>query len=202
MIEFAFQEGILSYWCFSIDGHPYIKVRTVVGSRSSIREALQKSEGQSDEERLSSALLLLARSYSLKLLSRQAYHSSSLLVKMKQAGLPKEACAGAIQFCKEKGYLDDEMFLQSKIRSLKGAGKSQKEIAFRVKKMGVSYCDSGGDKEALLLCLSKKYPKWKILLKDQKNKRKLIGALLRRGFSSELIWSVLESHAPSSICPS
>lgn len=188
MIELSREEGFLTYWVFSIDGFPYAKLRQVVGTRAIIKEALQQAEGAKDEERVDAVLLKLARSYGFKLLSRQAYHSQALKLKMKQAGLSKVACDAAARFLQEKGYLDDDAYVRGRVRSWKAVGKSQRDIGFRLKKMGVSSTEEMTDDESLRICLTKKYPKWQILLQDRKSKMKLIAALMRRGFSSDAIF--------------
>lgn len=200
MSKVSLEEGVLPCWVFSIEGSPVVKVRKGVGTKAFITELLQQAKLQSDESVLDFVLFRLARSYALKLLSRQAYHSQTLQRKLKQAGFSLMACEKALCFLQEKGYLDDESFLAGRVKSWTSSGKSKRDIAFRLQKMGVRTFASIHEDESLSICLNKKYPKWPELLQDRKSKAKLVAALMRRGFSYEVIFSYFAKNVDNLAC--
>ena len=187
MIELVLEEGFVSFWNILVDGSLYARLKKTAFTRQSFQKALAESQG------LPEVLFRLARLYGLRLLSKQAYHSHALQTKVLSVGFSEDACSRALLFLQEKGYLDDEAYCRRKVESLQRAGKSPKEIAYRLKQKGMKAGSFQGDElELLRLCLSKKYPKWKSMLLDAKLRNKLFCALLRRGFSIESVQKIVK----------
>lgn len=195
MIEYTKQEGVLSFWCFWLDQELYARIRKHMCTEPFLQKAFEKSQSCSDKEALDHVLFLVASTYSLVLLSKQNYSSYKLVLKLKQLGIPKEAAQKAVVAVQEKGYIDDEALCTRRIEVLKRSGKSSKEIASRLKQDGfVASVPLGSDEEALFLCLHKKYPQWKEMLRDHRLKTKLISGLIRRGFSTDVVFAALQKN--------
>lgn len=98
---------------------------------------------------------------------------------------------------KELGYIDDEkytkMFIESRNRS---RPKGKKLIQLELRKKGISsdiieHIDGTADLELARGIAQKKYSLWK-KLPVLEQKKKLFGLLQRRGFSSTIVFSVID----------
>ena len=199
MINFTEQTGPVpqasSSWVFFVDNVQHGIVKKCVARKTRIQDAIAQVQSEGSDA-LEKVLFLLAREYALRLLSRQIYSSKKLSMKLKYAGFPNEVIHQTLLFLQEKRYLDDGELRQAKIQAFIRSGKSQKEISYRLSKMGLSFAEFDlCDDEALVTCLTKKYPRWKEALHEPIQKRKLIASLLRRGFSLETLRSVFTKNS-------
>jgi len=102
-----------------------------------------------------------------------------------------------ISFFKELSYIADEEWLERFVVKEQQKGKSTLEIRAKLRGKGIAFHHPSRGEEggALRHCIEKKYP---VLLEkncEEKAKKKAIDALLRRGFSFELIQSFLYTLA-------
>lgn len=198
MIQYRLEKGVYSFWSVWLDDLLVAKLKKGVATKACFDEALSLTQGESDTKRLDSLFEKVAFSYSLKLLTRQSYHSSRLLAKLQEGGLPKEASVRALSSLQAKGYLDDQSFVRDRVKKWQRAGKSEKEIGYRLQ--GLHERLPGGvrdEKSALFNCLNKKYPTWQCLIQEPSTRRRLFSALLRRGFSSDTLFQVFREQYES-----
>ena len=129
----------------------------------------------------------------LRSLSRKSYHSQQMREVLRKHFLPEPIIETVISWCLEKGYLDDKLWEEQRIASLRARGKSTKDILFRLSKQGIDSQFSEDETEVLGKLILKKYPA--LLRKDlpYKEKAKTIQALLRRGFSLQDIQKFLSN---------
>lgn len=138
-----------------------------------------------------------AKRYLIWLLTRKSYHSEEIEKTLKQKLVQKKTVERLIKEFKQEGYLDDEEWLQrfvsakikkegffSILTKLRLKGLSQETIQ-AVKE---SFSPSTEEETVQIEAIIRKKAARKNL-KDQKEKKKLIASLARKGFSLDAIFN-------------
>lgn len=142
-----------------------------------------------------------AKLRAMHLLSDMGRTESQLRTKLKQGGYPDEAIEEAIRYVKSFGYINDAEYVRSFIDSRKEK-KSKKEIYAALKQKGVDSdiieqvfeeMDYGEEdsRQAIEALMRKR--NYNPDSADLKEKQKLMGYLMRKGFRYEDVNSVLNS---------
>ncbi len=142
-----------------------------------------------------------AKLRAMHLLSDMGRTESQLRTKLKQGGYPDEAVEEAIRYVKSFGYINDAEYVRSFIDSRKEK-KSKKEIYAALKQKGVDSdiieqvfeeMDYGEEdsRQAIEALMRKR--NYNPDSADLKEKQKLMGYLMRKGFRYEDVNSVLNS---------
>lgn len=141
-----------------------------------------------------------AKKLALFLLSKKNYLISDLEAKLRARGFSPLAIQAAIEFCLNKGFLNDQQEVLRLIAKEERKGLGAKAILFKLrqkKKINDSLLRQSLDqsaiseRETLERWLSKHAKK--IQRDDPIAMRKLIAKLARRGFSIELIFELLRN---------
>lgn len=130
-----------------------------------------------------------AKNYLLYLLSRYGYHSSQLRIKLKNKLISKIVTDDVLATVSP--YLDDDRWVELKIKRYFMKGYGAKVIQFKLQSLGVfvdldmvqSQFTEENQKEKVLLLLEKR----SCLSEGIFNKQKAIAFLMRRGFDYDLI---------------
>ena len=142
-----------------------------------------------------------AKLRAMHLLSDMGRTESQLRTKLKQGGYPDEAVEEAIRYVKSFGYINDAEYVRSFIDSRKEK-KSKKEIYAALKQKGVDsdiieqvfeemdYGEEDSRQAIEALMRKRNYNPYSA---DLKEKQKLMGYLMRKGFRYEEVNSVLNS---------
>lgn len=142
-----------------------------------------------------------AKLRAMHLLSDMGRTESQLRTKLKQGGYPDEAVEEAVRYVKSFGYINDTEYVRSFIDSRKEK-KSKKEIYAALKQKGVDSdiieqvfeeMDYGEEdsRQAIEVLMRKR--NYNPDTADLKEKQKLMGYLMRKGFRYEDVNSVLNS---------
>ena len=142
-----------------------------------------------------------AKLRAMHLLSDMGRTESQLRTKLKQGGYPDEVVEEAIRYVKSFGYINDAEYVRSFIDSRKEK-KSKKEIYAALKQKGVDSdiieqvfeeMDYGEEdsRQAIEALMRKR--NYNPDSADLKEKQKLMGYLMRKGFRYEDVNSVLNS---------
>lgn len=142
-----------------------------------------------------------AKLRAMHLLSDMGRTESQLRTKLKQGGYPDEAVEEAIRYVKSFGYINDAEYVRSFIDSRKEK-KSKKEIYAALKQKGVDSdiieqvfeeMDYGEEdsRQAIEALMRKR--NYNPDSADLKEKQKLMGYLMRKGFRYDDVNSVLNS---------
>jgi regulatory protein len=104
----------------------------------------------------------------------------------------------AVTFCKENGFLNDELFAEYRVAEGVRKGHSKRKIAMTLADKGIGREDAQTaiseveDIEAAMnLARKKGYGPWRRNEADQKRLVKEVSAFARNGFSSEMAWRVI-----------
>ena len=141
-----------------------------------------------------------AKLRAMHLLSDMGRTESQLRTKLKQGGYPDEAVEEAIRYVKSFGYINDAEYVRSFIDSRKEK-KSKKEIYAALKQKGVDSdiieqvfeeMDYGEEdsRQAIKALMRKR--NYNPETADAKEKQKMMGYLMRKGFSYQDIRNVLQ----------
>jgi SOS response regulatory protein OraA/RecX len=131
--------------------------------------------------------------YAVRLLARQGLHTSQLKAKLSTHYVAADVQRKVCEYCIEQGWINDQEWVESKMRGWQRQGKGAREIRFRLQKLGIEEKIELDDRETLFSLVQRKYPQ---LLQDQcvkKERDKIIRSLLRRGFSFSLISELLHN---------
>lgn len=129
----------------------------------------------------------VGKRYALYLLSRRAMLSSDLESKLVAKGISEKAAQGIVEYCKEKGFLDDTQEIARIVAKEQRKGFGARAIQFKLRQKGVVLRNLEGinEEEAVSKWIEKlaKRIDWS----DRNAANKLIAKLMRRGFSSEVV---------------
>jgi len=139
----------------------------------------------------------LAKRTVVHVLAKKGYLSQELQKKLTAKGFSKAAIEHAIAFGQSGGFIDDEQELKRVIRSELRKGRGSQAILFKLKQKRVPEEQLHllreeilkGEKQALEDWMRKRGISKDV--SDRKQRQKLYAQLMRRGFSSEAIRSVL-----------
>ena len=165
------------------------------------RYHLQKDELISEEtyqKILVEVILKRAKLRALHLLNTMGRTESQLRQKLEQSLYPKEIVEQTMAYVKSFGYINDEEYARSFIDSRKDK-KSKKEIYMQLSQKGIDkdsldsvfeeYYDADDSREAIRRILEKK--RYDPESATPKDTQKIMGYLMRKGFSYEDIRQVL-----------
>lgn len=155
------------------------------------------------EELMHTVLPKRAKLRSMNLLKAKEYTENQLRDKLKQGGYPKEVIDEAVQYVKSYHYVDDDRYAAAYIE-YQIDKRSRQRIVQDLMKKGISreciekqwrYLEELGvtvDEENMISEWLKK-KNYCDAEADIKEKRRMYGFLLRKGFSAEKISKVLRS---------
>jgi len=131
--------------------------------------------------------------YAVRLLARQGLHSVQLKAKLGVHHVGERVQQEVCDYCIQQGWIDDQEWVESRIRQWQRQGKSSREIRFRLQRLGIEGEVETDDRETLFTFVERKYPQ--LLQADcvKKERDKIIRSLLRRGFSFSLINDLLHN---------
>lgn len=127
----------------------------------------------------------VGKRYALYLLSRKAMLSTDLEGKLTAKGISEKTARHIVEYCKDKGFLDDAQEIERMIAKEQRKGYGARAIQFKLRQKGVALRNIDGinEKEAVVKWIAKQKIEWS----DRDAVNKLIAKLLRRGFSSEVV---------------
>lgn len=130
-----------------------------------------------------------ARQYALRRVSAQSYHSAMLAGLLDRKKYPPEIISKIIHDFIEKGFLNDEFWVQSYVR-IHHKRQSRRQILAKLRSKGISVedLDLPFDEETELETIKK-------LIETRyrtKERPKVIAALMRRGYPWDLIQAALK----------
>ncbi|HIU77186.1 MAG TPA: regulatory protein RecX [Candidatus Pelethocola excrementipullorum] len=141
-----------------------------------------------------------AKLRAMHLLTAQDRTEFQLREKLGKDGHPKEVVDCAVDYVKSYHYIDDARYAESYVRSMQGR-KSSRWISFELERKGISRTiieqvmtqSEGVSEEGMIEALVRKRAGEPHKL-DEKELRRLYGYLMRRGFRSQEIGSVLQRY--------
>ena len=149
--------------------------------------------------KIKEVLLKRAKLRAMHLLNDMARTESRLRDKLKLGGYPSEITEAAIAYVKSFGYINDDAYIRNFIDSRKDK-KSRREIYALLRQKGVDMnraeeimeemYEEHSDQEAIRELLRKKH--WDFACTDPKEKQKIYGYLVRKGFRYEDIRQVIQ----------
>ena len=149
--------------------------------------------------KIKEVLLKRAKLRAMHLLNDMARTESQLRDKLKLGGYPSEITEAAITYVKSFGYINDDAYIRNFIDSRKDK-KSRREIYAILRQKGVDMnraeeimeemYEEHSDQEAIRELLRKKH--WDFACTDLKEKQKIYGYLVRKGFRYEDIRQVIQ----------
>ncbi len=160
------------------------------------KEILQK-----DYEEITEVVLpKRAKLRAMNLLQKRAYTEKQLTDKLKEGGYPEEIVELAIQYVKSFRYIDDLQYTMDYL-SCYAERKSIKKIEMELMQKGISreiwkqalvaWEENGGEQDELSMIkelLQKKHYSNDL---DMKEKRKIYGFLVRKGYSPEKVMEAM-----------
>lgn len=147
-------------------------------------------------------LVKRAKLRAMHLLNDMARTESQLRQKLLQNGYPEDVVDVAVNYVKSFGYINDEAYIRNFIESRKER-KSRREIAALLGQKGLKgeladrlmeeVYEEHSDRDAICEILRKK--RWNFEATDEKEKQKIYGYLIRKGFRYEDIRQVIQVSA-------
>lgn len=140
----------------------------------------------------------IGKRYSIYLLSQRALLSSELEERLISKGITASVAKGIVQYCSEKGFLNDEQEVARLVAKELKKGHSAKAVLFKLR--GKKRLDERLLQEALERAPSSDedvLQKWlaknaKMITRDDPlSMRKLMAKLCRKGFSPEVVFKTL-----------
>lgn len=125
-----------------------------------------------------------AKRAAFRLLGMKGYHSQELRKKLELKGYGPEAVDHALAECRRLGFLNDGEYVRSWAERLRKKGYGPRYIAAKMRSKGIPAPALGEDQEEEIRRLVEGRFK-------NKDKRKTIAALQRRGFDLESIFKVI-----------
>ena len=142
----------------------------------------------------------------LRVLALRDHSEAELRRKLKEKGYDEEGIAGSVARLKELGYLDDARFArgfaQSAIRNGRGYGA---RLKLELSRRGVAAAtvqdtlaqigQEFGEAEVLARTIERRYPGFDPASATDKEKRRVVGYLQRKGFTLAAILAGLRIHS-------
>ncbi|HEY9574891.1 MAG TPA: regulatory protein RecX [Lachnospiraceae bacterium] len=141
-----------------------------------------------------------AKRKALQILTRMDRSEYELKNSLQRSKFSEEAVFSAIEYVKSYGYLDDFRYACQYIR-IHGVGKGKIRLKFELSNKGLEdeiienaflEVEEFDEREGITTLLKKKWGKEE--KPEQKELNKLVSYLLRRGYQSSDIWSVLRQE--------
>ena len=159
----------------------------------------QDEIGQEEFEELNKLLLHRAKLKAMSLLKYQDRTKKELKERLMRAEFPEFITEGAVAYVESFGYINDDAYIRNFIDSRKDK-KSRREIYAILRQKGVDMnraeeimeemYEEHSDQEAIRELLRKKH--WDFACTDPKEKQKIYGYLVRKGFRYEDIRQVIQ----------
>ena len=159
----------------------------------------QDEIGQEEFEELNKLLLHRAKLKAMLLLKYQDRTKKELKERLMRAEFPEFITEGAVAYVESFGYINDDAYIRNFIDSRKDK-KSRREIYALLRQKGVDMnraeeimeemYEEHSDQEAIRELLRKKH--WDFACTDPKEKQKIYGYLVRKGFRYEDIRQVIQ----------
>lgn len=134
-----------------------------------------------------------ARQYALNRLAALPYHSTQLHKLMIKKLFNEADIKKIIQECVELGFLNDREWVESYVRGHSNS-HSKRLIIAKLRSKGISLedipLDQVSEKEAVQQLIKKRYRSKN--LQDRNDRQKVIGSLMRKGFSYDVIKESLQ----------
>ncbi len=140
----------------------------------------------------------IARRYCIYLLSKRSFLSSDLETKLTAKGISSNTSKAVIQYCSEKGFLDDSQEIKRLVAKELKKGLSAKAVLYKLrakkridKNTLRNHLEESGASDFDIL------RKWliknakKINRDDRMEMRKLAAKLCQKGFSADLVFRTL-----------
>ena len=141
----------------------------------------------------------------LRLLTRRDRSETELRDKLRQFGFSVSAIDGAMEKCREYGYLDDRRYATERARSLMRSGRGVgPKILLDLRRRGI---DEGVARQSLETAeneffrgqilrdlLERRFPSFDYVTADDRERRRVVGFFQRRGFSMEQIFAILREN--------
>jgi regulatory protein len=137
----------------------------------------------------------------LRLITRKMLSSAQLSQKLFLAGYEEDEIATTIENCKKKGFVDDELLASDTFAYQLSRGSGPRKIKEKLRRKGIDAscidsCVESFDKEDIKeSCQIALNSKLRTLKQDEepfKKKEKCFRFLATRGFTPDIIYSVLE----------
>jgi len=142
----------------------------------------------------------------LRLLARRDYGSDELRRRLLDQGFPAEAVEAAIARGSELGYLDDARHVERLSRAFVATGRAVgPRLAQELRRRGLpenliraALAESGaaGEEEALHSLIARRFPAFDYAAADDRERRRVILFLQRRGFPLDRILNELKRTDP------
>ena len=182
-----------------INGQPAFVLYRGELSRFKIKENTELSEADYIEI-TEEILTKRAKKYAMHLLERMDRTELILRQKLEQAGYPEIAVEAAVAYVSSYGYINDKRYAQHYIECRKGrTGRARLKMELRQKGVQDAVIEEvleeaeGEDPREVIRNLVEKKRRTEGPM-DEKEKRKIYGYLMRRGFSSSDILCVIREN--------
>lgn len=152
------------------------------------------------EELVDKVLTKRATLRAMHLLERADKTETQLRKKLEESEYPKKAMESAIAYVESYGYLDDRRYAEHYVE-WKKSGKGKARLKMELAQKGISRdiidevlenADFGETKETIRQLIRKK--RKSVGTMDEKEKQRIYGFLMRKGFSSADILSVMREE--------
>lgn len=141
----------------------------------------------------------------LRLLTRCDRSEAELRERLERFGFSASAIDQTLARCREYNYLDDQRYAlertRAMLRSGRGIGRKilldlrRRGIALEVAEQALTTASEEFDSIQLLQdLLERRFPDFNFAGADQRERRRVVGFLQRRGFSLEQIFTVLKNQ--------
>lgn len=141
----------------------------------------------------------------LRLLSARDRSEAELAGRLRRRGHGEEEIARALERCRELGYLDDSRFARERARRLMAAGRGVgPRILADLAAHGVegeearAACEEAAAEisaESVLRdLLGRRFPGFRFVEADDRERRRVVNYFLRRGFPLPLVLSILKEE--------
>lgn len=176
-----------------LDGFFVCGMETTTLVKNGIKVGVEISSSKLEELQAESEIER-AQEKALNLLERQKYTKKQIITKLKSKGYLPRTIDKVVNKLEEYGYISDEDYAGSFIRSTKN--KSVKELRYSLMLKGVkdeivekAIGDAEINEEETILKLAEKFMKYKE--NSSENRKKLLAYLYRKGFEYSAIQSVI-----------
>lgn len=142
-----------------------------------------------------------ARQYVIRALSRKNYSAKQMIGRLVERGISSATAQKVVLECVEAGYIDDELWLEQMLASMIRKCYGPKKMVQELISKGISPDQSTnlieksvGETEVqdmINRLFSKKFHR--LDLEDVKQRKKIVDALMRRGFSYQKIREFVDS---------
>ena len=156
---------------------------------------------QKDYEEITKVVLpKRAKLRAMNLLQKRAYTEKQLADKLKEGGYPEEIAEIAMEYVKSFRYIDDLQYAMDYLNCY-AERKSIKKIEMDLMQKGISreiwkqalvaWEEEGGDQDEMTMIKELLQKKHYSSDMDVKEKRKIYGFLLRKGYSAEAVMEAM-----------